>query len=265
MKCKAELSPLGKSVLDYKSEDFIYRILQFDHLKAFFESQTLLFPRTASWDDSYENFIFKASYRVGDKDLGAIFENFNYEERFFGLCWSHWSDSDALWRIYSPDKSRVQIKVNVGKLKSAFLASIKQCPFEVFFALGRVVYIDNKNLDALFSHEMLLNNGDLSFLAHDGFFVKRTGFDYENEFRTIIVGRQPLPEINLFPVTIDPNEIIEEVVFDPRIDDGTADEFSRELDRLGFKNYRKSALYDQVDLHLSHNKKSVNEQPFRRF
>ncbi len=245
-------SPLGREVLRYEPGDVVYRVVEFRHLVNLLESNRLVFPRVCSWKDPYENFIYKARYRAGARDFGRLFETFNYQERLFGLCWSFFEESDALWRIYSPDGMRVKVACRVEALQVSITAGLAALPFPLSLGMGRVAYVAADDMSRLFSIEMLLNGNDPYFLTHDGLFVKRKEFCYEGEFRTILVAQRPLPQTTLLEVPIDPHSIIDDVVFDPRIANAQAVDYARQLRSLGIEPSGKSMLYEPCEIDLAH-------------
>lgn len=90
----------------------IFRIIPFDALLQLFNEKKNTIVKTSLWEDSYENFILKENiiYHNKTSKLATI------QERLFGQCWTTKQTSDALWRIYSPDRNSVRIKTTVGKL-----------------------------------------------------------------------------------------------------------------------------------------------------
>jgi hypothetical protein len=91
----------------------IYRIISIERLIEMFESNALIFPLVKVWDDVYENFFVKSKLRENN---GEIFEIDDNLEEYYGQCWSLLKDSDALWRIYSPNKQGIRIKTTLRKI-----------------------------------------------------------------------------------------------------------------------------------------------------
>jgi hypothetical protein len=95
----------------------IYRIMKMEHLVDMFSSKQLVIPRVNSWikDDPYENFFLQSDFRYGDLKVSGKEQS----EFIYGQCWSCFKDSDALWRIYSPQKQHVRVKTTIRKLFNA--------------------------------------------------------------------------------------------------------------------------------------------------
>jgi hypothetical protein len=94
----------------------IYRIFSFERLKQIFDEQQLTLVKPSLWDDPFENFILNSTGRLPD---GRVFE-IRFRNTFYGQCWSLTRESDAMWRIYSPDKNGVKVKTTIRKLFSSF-------------------------------------------------------------------------------------------------------------------------------------------------
>lgn len=96
-----------------KSE--IFRVLEVFRLFDLFETKRICLTAPKLWDDPYEDFL-KHSYGMSseNKDLRISFEG--YSNYIFGQCWTLSEETDALWRIYSPNRDRVQIKTTIVKV-----------------------------------------------------------------------------------------------------------------------------------------------------
>jgi hypothetical protein len=255
-------SYVSQCIMSYDQNDFLSRILNFDHLVDMIENKKLKFPRIASWDDTYENLLFKSDITMGGEKFGNIFRNFDFENKYFGLCWSYWEETDALWRIYSPQTDRVKIKVKIGNLyDSIFNTYDIEDDSSILPAFGRIVYVKKENLNTIFSHEMFM---DINlFMTYNNLFLKRMEFEYENEFRTILVSLDSLPKVDLLEVPIDPLVLIEEIVFDPRISDELFDKYSAKLEKLGITNFKKSELYNPVDIKFNYSVSTISDLPLK--
>jgi len=255
-------SLLTNHIESFEGSDFITRIIKFEHLTSMIIDEKLKFPKIATWDDTYENFLFKSSFNVGGNNLGNIFNKFNFKDRYFGLCWSYWEETDALWRIYSPNNDRVKITINVGKLYDLIIDFfMNQEEQEIIPGIGRIVYINKKDWDVIFAHELFID--PTTFLTHNVLFTKRMEFEYENEFRTLFVSLRPKHDTNFIEIPISPLDLIEEIVFDPRISNDLFINYSNQLNNLGFNNYSKSVLYEDVNFEIKHDLKKLSIPPLK--
>lgn len=182
--------------------DELCRYFSFEAFINLIETQMLTFTKISNWEDPWENEL--SNYSV--KSNGAVNEpTYSASKFFFGQCWTKKIESDAMWRIYSPNLSGVKIKTRIEKLKS--LGNTRLVGIE------KVTY---------FSHWKELPN--LTKNDHSRYQTvkyKRDAFSHEEEVRfivhpqDIIEGKDQHGEshINL-PIDID--SFIEAVEIDPR-------------------------------------------------
>ena len=90
----------------------VYRFMSFEALQEILLSRSIVLIKTKYWEDTYENFLFKAETIVGE----TCFDLNSFQQKVFGSCWTTNCESDALWRIYSQSKCGVRIRSTIGKL-----------------------------------------------------------------------------------------------------------------------------------------------------
>lgn len=226
---------------------YIYKIIPYKYLLKWIHSNNIRFDQIlTAWDDVYELFLFKQEYKRNGGDVDVI----SAGTAIYGQSWSLEGESDALWRIYSPDKLSVKIKVSVKKLVELLgKSNAMQQSACVYF--GKVEYLNEKRIISkikneyvpdLFKEETIVNS----------LFVKRDNFKYENEIRIILwkeynkdcprknqndIIDQPqdvcLPNVQPYlNLDIHPADIIEEVEIDFRLDDNLSRAFSCSLQNL---------------------------------
>lgn len=107
-----------KSLLSLRLSDLelnVYRVFSIERLIEIFETRKNNLVKPTLWDDPFENFLFK------QENLGTKWKFSQYRERFYGQCWIlNTSETDALWRVYSPLKNGVRVKTTLGKLYETF-------------------------------------------------------------------------------------------------------------------------------------------------
>ena len=97
----------------------IYRIVK---IERFFEllvnnKNTLVSP--SLWEDPFEAFTSKAKIKIDGK---LIMPN----NRVWGQCWTtRINETDAMWRIYTPDKNGVKIRTTARKLIDSLSESVE--------------------------------------------------------------------------------------------------------------------------------------------
>lgn len=209
---------------------YLYRILSYRHVIDLFESRELHFSSPLSWDDPYEKILVHKQSNL-----------------FFAQCWCKKAASDAMWRIYSPDKSSLRIRTTRSRLLAAMKAANKNDDYG--FVIKDVEYLPVSEIDSRISSiAKELRNSYNSRRAADALLLKRDAFDHEAETRIIVHSNNTKPQTKpekSYRVAIDPHSLIDNIYFDPRVDDGFMRMCKYYLnERIGYnKTVKKSALY----------------------
>lgn len=222
-------------------EKNIYRIIPFDTLLQMLTEHKNYLVKTSKWEDSYENFFLKETFMHKGKPQSLDY----YKERVFGQCWTTRQSSDALWRIYSPDKKSVRIKTTVGKLWHSTNESVNKGKC----VIGQVQYLSQSQIQKDLQNSRPLSLKKVADLMVSSFFVKRQSFSHESEYRVIYLCDQDSKdkEKDVKECDIDPLSFIMNIYFDPRSDETYVNRCKKILsDALGFPSNRihKSTLYD---------------------
>lgn len=205
----------------------IYKFLPLKYIPILLHGQ-LYVGKVASWEDVYENFLFKQNFALTD---GTRVTAENLIKCNFGQCWTKADETDAMWRIYShiPDRLTyfgnnndldnvaVRIKTTARKLYDAVYTN-DQCMASTY--IGNVEYFSQAALDIWLSR-LNLSAGNLSRNMAQSLFMKRTEFIHEQEVRIIISYPSDDARINNPGITfnIDPATFIDEILIDPRLID----------------------------------------------
>lgn len=236
-----------------KDDQNIYRLIEVNHLFELFKTQQLTLVKPKLWDDPYENFLEYCKGIVPSKPDFHITYN-SHTEFIFGNCWTLNEDTDAAWRIYSPDKRGVKIKTTVKKLFNS-IGAINDKNFSSY--IGKVKYLSedeiNTNIrskirEAAFSEETLVK---------DFFLNKRIAFVHEQEIRLIVNLNRPdegyinseyqdNKNLDICKLPLEnPMDLIDEIVFDPRMPDSLTDAYKFYLqEKLKYKKpCTKSSVY----------------------
>ena len=188
-------------------------------------TRRLYFMRNSKWDDPFEGFLVKHYCKITGNDFGRLNAN-----KFF-LCCCLIEERDHLWRNYTPNKDRVLVKLSTGELL-ALPGPIKCYPIK-YPKRDEIVELLDKIKKRQFHKNQLLSL----------FFIKRFAFEPEREIRFLL--EDTTVKDDTVGVEIEPNRIIKNVLFDPRMDHDTY-EYHREFiqDRFGISNISHSSLYD---------------------
>lgn len=223
-------------------DTFVYRIIPTDRLFRLFASRQNVLVKPKRWEDPFENFILQARVQLPD---GAR-ATFGFRDHFYGQCWTLQSASDAMWRIYSANSEAVRVRSTVRKLAE----SLWQCcgewaPHEAF--IGKVQYLTTNKLKKVADGFLRSEGGLLSMrLFATTLLVKRPAFRHEREVRLIFTPHEKhKASSDLFSYPIDPNELIDQIMIDPRKAKQDANALKREIrSKTGFAGpIKRSLLY----------------------
>ena len=194
-----------------------YRVFQKEHfIKMLSENKNTL-VHVSKWEDPYEAFLLKTKLINADKqelDLNNLYKD------IYGQCWSlNQHETDATWRIYSPEKNGVLVKTTIGKLWDGFYDLNN--PFaHISFAIGKVTYHNENDLLSEFRGkdltEIISRNMEPAIRT---LFMKRKEFAHENEIRIIFNDSNSYAQDGLYKYDIVTQDLIESVVADPRMND----------------------------------------------
>jgi hypothetical protein len=168
------------------------------------------------WEDPFENFILNWGASRAQKGKVA-------RPTVYGQCWTLGKASDAMWRIYSPTSNAVRVRSTVSKIVES-LARVSKPTQEAF--VGRVKYPhENKLLERANAAIHLLNSGKASMrTCAETLLLKRTMFTHEREVRLLLLSPEDGEDHrDLYHYDIDPHEMIDQVMLDPRISKAYAD------------------------------------------
>ena len=281
MRWPAPPPDFARNVFDLPDLDApIYRIFPIRRFEQVMRDRELVLVKPRVWiNDPFENFLLKSKAAIASGELVSLVD---LRERLYGQCWMLCEESDAMWRIYSfpqqPDllprrrlhrlvhrfnrwlngtpamqEEGVKAKTTIRKLFTAFF-NFQDDFRKLRYFIGRVQYMPQSELDLFVrdteSVTALVLDGTAAGHAGTGegparsLLMKRDAYDHEKEVRLIFrAGNDYDTQQDLYRFSIDPNDLIEEVILDPRL---TADQCAartREIRALGFPNaIRQSTL-----------------------
>ena len=219
----------------------IYRVFGIDRLFQIFSScqNTLVRPRL--WDDPFENFILEQAIRASNNPEVHI----TVRDGYYGQCWSILRESDAMWRIYSPDKKGVKVKTTAEKLFNSLCISPETNEENCF--IGKVDYMEDHELRANLEDPDWLNLELVNTRSQaNSLLFKRVEFEHEAEIRLLYGSGVRFEKTNdLFHYSIDPHELFDEIVFDPRLPEEEFEKYKYRLEEdAKFRNpISQSTLY----------------------
>lgn len=233
------------------SEDTpIYKIMEFEYVYTMLKNRELRVGKIQKWEDPFENFLLKQNFWYKtEEDKKQEYDIHEISELIYGQSWSLIEESDAMWRIYSPNKTSVRIKTTIKQLFDSIYTN-DGCAHTTFIGI-----VEYNSQDSLQEYLDKLQEEGISVwtlgAVHNlvnPLFNKRDTFAHEKEVRILYIA----PRINkewclandFIQYSIDVNNVIEEICFDPRVSDDLFEAHSVALRDIGYNNIVKSSLYD---------------------
>jgi Protein of unknown function (DUF2971) len=251
----------SRNILNLDLDQPIFRVFPKERLFQALKNKqnTLVKPRL--WDDPFENFLFNSLATNSNGD------NINFSELregYYGQCWTFNEDeTDALWRIYSPNKDGFRVKTTPRKLFDSFYDLTNKHAITSFY-MGKINYHTEEEIKQFFENPDNLTNviRDTSGANQvSTLLIKRPEFKHENELRLIL--QLPTDDSwydtsnNIYNYPIAPDNLFEEILADPRMNDICSNEYDdckKEIRRLGYTNdVSQSTLYKLPNLNLTLN------------
>ncbi|MDE3749378.1 DUF2971 domain-containing protein [Methylobacterium radiotolerans] len=227
----------------------IYRIYELDRFKAMLASGRDAVVNPTKWQDPFEDFFLERTEVMDDVSKTTIPLR-NLAGDWYGQCWSLHEDTDAMWRIYSPDpkvKPGVKVKTTIRRLFENLKASGSPAPYLQFF-IGEVQYLTELEIRQMmsgltFTDVAIGGQGDR---FADLLCIKRDAFRHEAEVRLMFQDIDPKRGsggVFLFPRNA--NTLFDEAVLDPRLKDPDAAALTTDLQNAGCTlRITRSSLYE---------------------
>jgi len=237
---------MGKFPTSFVNRNYnvpIYRYFHFERLLEVIKTERLTLLKTKVWEDTFENLLYKTKTKIGSL-AGHV-------ELIYGHCWTLTKESDAMWRIYSPNKQGMRIKTTIDKLAEV---ARNEENYQTFSTRMRVIspvkYIPDNKIEKLVA-DYSLRSMPSSKDALDSLFIKRKEFEHEKEVRLIIhktaKDEYSYPEEVMktnIKFEINPNDFIEEITLDPRLNEMQTQLYLDIIKSSGYMGkVNKSTLY----------------------
>lgn len=220
---------LRKSELDKP----VYRIMPVHRLLECFQKRELVLVPPAKWDDPFENMLLDSKIKLASGEIATM----SSRDQIYGLCWTLYRETDAMWRIYSADKNGAKVKSTPRKLLRALQSSADSFRHISCF-IGRVGYMSQKNLIKKLRDLDLFDSTGVGMA--ESLMYKRVEFKHEKEVRLVHAGGSSA--VHAFQ--IEPEKLFDEVVLDPRMDLELFEAYKAALNSKGFTNpISQSSLY----------------------
>lgn len=247
-------------MIDTKPE-FLYKYITFEQFIDLIENSRLYFTNILQWDDCYEGYSPNLYY----KKVTSLLKGHKQEEETqnkrltilnklsYAQSWTEDNnESDAMWRIYSPNKTGVRIKIRTHLLKRC-IEKINKCYYD--FNSGNIIY-------KFPNFEQIDNINELIFERQSLLYYKRNAFKHEKEYRFSFklnwtnlpsikngdsicfdkIYHANLPKVIYYTI---PNKYVDEILLDPRAPEYFKETFFKYCKNRGLDEtkYSKSNLY----------------------
>jgi len=243
-------------------DDYIYRVISYDRFLELFDSCKNILVKPKLWDDTFENLTLKSKIKYPD----GLQIDLDTHERLYGQCWTTSRASDAMWRIYSPDRKSVRIRTTIGKLLTSILIANADTPM-VDSCIGRVKYLSESKIISQ-AKQAFSDNGKMTFGSlFRSLLVKRKAFSHEKEIRLIHLDWGfEIPTDDIYSYDIDPHQLISQVMIDPRISYEEFKTIKAEIEeKTGFKGtIKRSLLYRLPEAITVEMEQNIVGQKFRK-
>jgi hypothetical protein len=227
-------------ILASRRDDFVYRIVETRRLFDFLKTGENVLVKPELWNDPFENFILRSHFIWNGEPV-----TIGHREYFFGQCWTLQKASDALWRIYSPNSTGVRIRSTVRKLAQSLSNWRGEWAAQEAY-VGKVQYLKNQDLLAFGKSILQGHKGPLTYknLART-LLAKRPAFRHEREIRLLFTPHDFHNFTNcMVRYPVDPNNFVDQIMLDPRMDEADAAILKRKIAAAGFDGpIKRSLLY----------------------
>lgn len=219
----------------------IYRIISIQRLFELFDNRQNVLVKPKMWEDPFENFILHSRIRL---QTGQIAQ-FGFHDQFYGQCWTLHTASDAMWRIYSKDGTAVRIRSTIRTVAES-LSKVLGDLAQIQAYIGKVRYLSSRRLTA-YANDWFPGARKLtSKHSAQTLLIKRPAFKHEREVRLLYFQHDAhLATSDLYWYSVDPHELIDQIMIDPRISQTAAAALTETIrSRTGYRGkILRSLLY----------------------
>lgn len=229
----------------------VYRYLPFESFVAFVETGRTVLTNINQWDDQWEAILGKVP--TVDEHGNPSSPSYSFHQDIFGQSWTLLDESDAMWRIYSPTRTGLQIRTSVGHFE--LIGDVERAH------VGKIGYFE--------SIAELLAMTATRKSPFDDALVKRAAFQHEREVRYLTNGHFLKNRVSIdeprVTLPLDPAAFIKGVTVDPRAEDWYLEAVAAFANRAGLRCIpTRSRLYEpepQLNIGISRRWVPVTDKP----
>lgn len=225
---------------------FVNKFMSLERALNLLNSKSIWFANPSTWPDPYEKRFIIATY--GSK------KKFAWKDRVFCSCFTDNATSEASWNAYSSKQDCIQFtfyRQALIDLLNAYQAANKNN--QVYFdpvEYMQTKYIEKPLSKIPFDPPISPGIGIRSMEFKERLLLlKRKAFEYENEFRAIIVKPKTTKELGIQVPIPDIHTLIHEITIGPKVEKDTFEMIKGVLEHTyGFSSavIKQSFLYKKL-------------------
>lgn len=233
---------LDLNSIDLDLSEEIFRIFNFEYFLNDLKDNKLTLVRPHIWQDPFENFLLNS---IGELDDGRLVSFENIRDVYYSQCWSLKKECDGLWRNYKGNSEfAVKVKSTTRKLFELSYDITYTFHYLSYF-IGKVQYVTDEEIAEFFKSKVDFSNYQSGLEFAQTMLMKRKSFEYEDEVRLIVRDKDKRND-NLLRISMNINDLVEEIIFDPWIKPDLYEQKMNELIENGYTgNITRSSLYDK--------------------
>ena len=218
----------------------IHRVITIQRLFQLFHDKLNVLVNPKKWDDPFENYMMNSVIQF----KSGIKVSIGFKENLYGQCWTRTRESDAMWRIYSPDKNGVRISSTPRKLLND-LKEISVNSKNIDCFIGKVKYYSTPKLKKLLQENSHWLIDETGVGPAQTLLFKRLALKHENEVRLIYNSFGRFNK-DMMKYEAEPLKFIDDIVFDPRISYAEFSKHKEQLLKLDFKKRIVKSIFYQI-------------------
>lgn len=215
----------------------LFRYMSLAQFLSIVENKKLYLNKVKRWEDTWEGPDDQLPIIT---DTGKkIFTESLITASTVGQCWTYDNDSDAMWRIYSPDRQGIMIETYIDCFRD--IRDLRRA------VLAKVIYFNKENY--IQKRYEIAENKSYRYVGDMA--LKREAFKHENEVRLLVCLQEyeEIPncwDIPVMSFDFNPQTFIKSITFDPRADDWFVTTMKQYCLSKGFScPVKKSSLYEK--------------------
>lgn len=229
----------------------IFRIVPVHRLFEIILGKRFVLVHPKKWEDPFEQnlslSLVSSRYPImgddqeSDQKVNAFWEKARRIRDCVGQCWSiRQSETDAMWRIYAPNKDGVKMQSTPRRLLETLQQHTPSTSHQCY--IGKVLYKTKTAIEkAVEKIDFKSPRGVATSLLY-----KRKEFSHEREIRLLFMGTSD----ETFSFNVDTNLLIDKLVFDPRMPKELYEAYRIALTGLKYKNNIRKSLLCQASKEL---------------